>query len=71
MSSRSMALFLIRTLAFLALAVVVGVVVGWSWPTVLMVGLIGAAAAVQVVLVLWQRRKEQAARSGCGRTTPG
>ena len=64
MSSRSMALFLVRTLAFLALAVVVGVVVGWSWPTVLMVGLIGAAAAVQLGLVLRQRRKERAVRPG-------
>lgn len=62
MSSRSMALFLVRTLAFLAVALVVGVIFGWSWPAVLMVGLIGAAAAVQLGLVLRQRRKERAAR---------
>ncbi|MFR9731160.1 hypothetical protein ACL03H_18190 [Saccharopolyspora sp. MS10] len=57
MSTRSMTLFLIRTLVVLVLVAGLATYVGWSWPTGIAVGLIALAAAAQGGVLFWQRRK--------------
>lgn len=60
MNSRRMTFLLVRTLVFFVLAVIVVTFIGWSWPGVLAVALIGLAAAAQAGAVLWLRRSEAA-----------
>ncbi|WP_243788155.1 hypothetical protein [Saccharopolyspora gloriosae] len=57
MSTRSMTLFLIRTLVCLAVVVGAAIYIGWSWPVGIAVGLIALAAVAQGGVILWQRRK--------------
>ncbi|MCA1194965.1 MULTISPECIES: hypothetical protein [unclassified Saccharopolyspora] len=58
MSTRSMTLFLIRTLIVLALVVGLAFYVGWSWMTGLAVGLVALAAVAQGGVLFWQRGKD-------------
>lgn len=57
MSTRSMTLFLIRTLVCLAVVVGAAIYIGWSWPVGIAVGLIALAAVAQGGVILWQRGK--------------
>ncbi|MEY8038229.1 MULTISPECIES: hypothetical protein [Saccharopolyspora] len=66
MDARQLTYLLVRTLVFLAVAVVVAALAGWPWYGVAAVGLTGAAAAVQLGGVLWLRRSERAKSSTMG-----
>lgn len=59
MTSRGLSALLARTSLALVLAAIVLTITGWSWLGALAIGLIAAAALVQLVGVLWLRRKER------------
>lgn len=59
MSTRSMTLFLIRTLVCLVVVVGAAFYIGWSWPVGIAVGLISLAAVAQGGVILWQRGKNR------------
>lgn len=59
MTSRGLTALLFRTVAALVVAVIVLVIVGWSWLGTLAVGLVASAALVQLGGVFWLRRREE------------